>query len=171
MAISKKAEKSLLAHDEWTLVELTHKPALGTHDEDALRAARKRLRELEAKERDLSHAKRRIVRGKAEPRGGSFPGTQERPRQRKQVFAHAVRRVNDELGRRSAAASRRTIVDSQTRALEARRAAPKRRPANTRTASAGVNPVENTRPAKKVAGAKVGSVTKQTARSQAKKDG
>lgn len=171
MAISKKTEKSLLDHDEWTLVEQTHKPALATLEQDALEAARKRLRDLRAKERDLGHEKRRIARGKAEPRGGSFPGTYARPKQRKQVFAHALRRVNDELGRRSAAASRNRIVESQSRALAAKRAAPKRRPANTATASGGVTPVENPKRATKVPGAKVGSVTKQTARSQAKKDG
>lgn len=171
MAISKKTEKSLLAHEEWTLVESTHKPSLGTLDQAALEDARKRLRDLRTRERDLGHEKRRIARGKAEPRGGSFPGTYERPKQRKQVFAHALRRVNDELGRRSAIASRNRIVDSQTRALAAKRAAPKRRPANTATAAEGAAVVENKKRATKVPGAKVGSVTKQTARSQAKKDG
>lgn len=170
MAISRKTEKSLLAHDEWTLVESTHKPALGTLQQDELEAARKRLRDMRTKERDLGHEKRRIARGKAEPRGGSFPGTAERPKQRKQVFAHALRRVNDELGRRSAIASRNRIVDGQSRALAAKRAAPKRRPANTATAAKGAASIENKKRATKVAGAKVGSVTKQTARAQGKKD-
>ena len=113
MAISRKTEQSLLAHDEWTLVQTTHRPEIGTQDEEALRAARKRLRQLHSKERDLAHEKRRIARGKADARGGSFPGTQEHPRRRKQVFAHALRRVNDELGRRAATQSRQRIVDSQ----------------------------------------------------------
>ena len=171
MAISRKTEKSLLAHDEWTLVESTHKPSLGTLEQDALEAARKRLRELRAKERDFAHEKRRIARGKAEPRGGSFPGTQERPKQRKQVFSHALRRVNDELGRRRTVAARNRIVDSQTRALSAKRAAPSRRPANTPTAAKGAAKVENSKAKTKVPGAKVGSVTKQTAKAQARKDG
>ncbi|MCG2841721.1 hypothetical protein L6Q21_12085 [Sandaracinobacter sp. RS1-74] len=170
MAISKKTEKSLLDHEEWTLVESTHKPALGLLDEAGLQAARKRLRDLRAKERDLGHEKRRIARGKAEPRGGSFPGTYARPKQRKQVFAHALRRVNDELGRRDAVASRARIVDGQKRALAAKRATTKSRPANRPTARGGVNPVENPKRATKVPGAKIGSVTKRTARSQAKKD-
>jgi hypothetical protein len=171
MAISRKTEKSLLDHDEWTLVETTHKPSLATLEQAALQDAQKRLRGMRDKERDLSRTKRRVAKGRAEPRGSNFPGTYAKPAERKQVFAHALRRVNDELGRRSTLAARSRIVDSQTRALAAKRAAPSRRPANTATASGGVNPVVNKKAATKVAGAKVGSVTKQTARSQAKKDG
>lgn len=171
MSISTKTEKALLDHDEWTLVATTHKPSLATLEQDALQDAQKRLRGMRDKERDLSRTKRRVSKGTAEPRGGNFPGTYAKPAERKQVFAHALRRVNDELGRRKTAAARNRIVDSQTRALAAKRAAPKRTPANTATASKGVNPVENKKAATKVAGAKVGSVTKQTARSQAKKDG
>lgn len=171
MSISTKTEKSLLDHDEWTLVESTHKPSLGTLQQDALQDAQKRLRGMRDKERDLSRTKRRVAKGSAEPRGGSFPGTYAKPAERKQVFAHALRRVNDELGRRKTVAARNRIVDSQTKALAAKRAAPKRRPANTATASEGATKIENTKRSTKVAGAKVGSVTKQTARSQARKDG
>lgn len=171
MAISRKSEKSLLDHDEWTLVDSTHKPSLGTLSTEELQATRKRLRQMRDRERDLGHEKRRIARGKAEPRGGSFPGTYAGPKQRKQVFSHALRRVNDELGRRSATASRQRIVESQTRALKARRQAPSRRPANTATASQGVVNVENKKRSAKVSGAQIGSVTKQTARSQSRKDG
>ena len=59
---------------------------------------RVRLRQMRDKERALTRQKQREVRGKAEPRGGSFPDAQH-PLHRKQVFAAALKRVNKELGR------------------------------------------------------------------------
>lgn len=172
MAINRKAEQALLNHDDWTLVESTHRPALQALSDDDLAAARKRLRTLRDKQRDLGHEKRRVARGKAEPRGGSFPGTYEGPKRRKQVFAHALRRVNDEAGRRSAAASRAAIVESQHRALaKKRKATAASRPANTPAATSGKANTPNTKRATKVPGTKVGSVSQQTKKAQAKKDG
>jgi hypothetical protein len=171
MAMSKKSEKALLDHDEWTLFESTHLPALAQLDEEALAAARKRLRGLRDKERSLGYEKRRVARGKADERGGSFPGTYARPKQRKQVFAHALKRVNGESERRKAQASRTRIVESQQRALAAKRAAPSRRPANTATASTGPAAIENRKKATRVPGAKVGSVSQQGKKAQANRDG
>ena len=170
MAISAKQEKSLLNHDEWELVSGTHHPALHDRSAEDLQAARKRLREIHAKEQGFARHKRRVGKGTADARGGSFPGTAERPAQRKQVFAHAIRRVNSEIERRNARRSRDTIVSTQKKVLAKRRAAPSTRPANTPTAKKGPAKVENTKARTKVPGAKVGSVTKQTARAQGRKD-
>ncbi len=170
MAMSQKDEKSLLDHDEWTLVESTHHPRLHDLDRAALEAARKRLRDLRNKERDLSQHKARVVRGKADMRGGSFPGTAERPRRRKQVFAHALRRVNSEVDRRKARGSRDRIVESQRRALAMKRAAPSKRPANTATAGKGPAAIENRKKATRTPGAKVGSVSQQGKKAQARRD-
>ncbi len=171
MAMSKKSEKALLDHDEWVLVESTHLPALGQLDAEALADARKRLRTMRDKERTQGYEKRRVARGKAEERGGSSPGTYARPKQRKQVFSHALRRLNDEATRRKGRASRARIVESQQRALAAKRAAPSNRPANTATAAAGGVAIENKKARTKVSGAKVGSVSQGGKRAQAKKDG
>lgn len=170
MATCLKKEKSLLNQEEWELVSTTHHPALHNQSSDDLQAARKRLRDLRGKEGDLGNYKRRVTKGTAEPRGGSFPGTSERPRQRKQAFAHALRRVNSELDRRNARSSREKIVSSQKAALAAKRAAPRSRPANSKTAGKSPAKVVNTKSKTSVPGAKVGSVTKQTARAQGKKD-
>ena len=171
MSISSKRAKSLLSHEEWTLVEVTLRPKVAETPEADLRAAGRQLRGLHDKERDLSRTKRRVAKGRADPRGGSFPGTYARPAERTQVFAQALIRVNDEIVRREAAQARNEALDNQKRALAAKRAAPSRRPANTATAATGPASVENKKRATKVPGAKVGSVTKQTARSQARKDG
>ncbi|MFN3370129.1 MAG: hypothetical protein ACK4Z0_01210 [Sphingomonadaceae bacterium] len=171
MSISRATEKSLLDHEEWTLVERTHLPALKALSEAELSETGRRLRGLHDKQRDLARAKRRIARGKAEPRGGSFPGTEDRPRQRKQVFAQALKRVNGEFERRRAHVSRQQMIDAQRRVLEARAAGGSNRPANTRTARTGATPVENRKRTTRVPGAKVGSVSQATKRAQARKDG
>lgn len=171
MATCRKSEKSLLDHDEWTLVETTHLPALAALSDDELAAARKRLRDLRDKQRDLGHQTRRAARGKADARGASFPGTYARPKQKKQVFAHALRRLNDENTRREGRASRDAIVTSQRSALAKKRAAPSHRPANTATPSTGPSAVTNTKRATRTSGTKVGSVSQQGKRAQARKDG
>ncbi len=171
MSISRATEKSLLDHEEWTLVERTHLPAVKALSDEDLSETGRRLRSLHDKQRDLGHEKRRIARGKAEPRGGSFPGTYERPRQRKQVFAQALKRVNSEFERRRAHVSREQMIAAQRRVLDARRAAGDSRPANRPTARTGTAPVENPKRATRVPGAKVGSVSQATKKAQAKRDG
>lgn len=170
MSIAKKAEKALLDHDEWTLVETTHVPKLATLTPQDLAAARTRLRALGDKERSLAHQVRRASRGKAEQRGGSFPGTYQRPKERKQVFAQAVRRLNSEAERRDAIASREAIVAQQSALLAARRARPSRRPANTPTASEGTSAITSSRSTARITGKRVGSVSQQNKRTQAKRD-
>ena len=170
MTISVKSEKALLSHEEWELVSATHHPALGGWADADLQAARKRLRALHDKEQGFARHKRRVGKGSADPRGGSFPGTAERPAERKQVFAQAIRRLNSESTRRRDAAARELARENKKQALARRRAAAGSRPANTPTARKGPAKVENRKVSSKVAGAKVGSVTKQTARAQGKRD-
>jgi hypothetical protein len=171
MSIAQKRAKSLLSHEEWQLVEKTLRPSVTTVEERELREAGRGLRLLHDKERDLSRTKRRVAKGRADPRGGSFPGTYARPAERTQVFAQALIRVNDEIVRREARASRDAIVASQTKALAAKRAAPARRPANSATAATGPSAVTNAKRTTRVAPAKVGSVSQQGKRAQARKDG
>jgi hypothetical protein len=171
MSISSKRAKSLLNHEEWTLVELTLRPKVAEVAEEELRAAGRQLRGLHDRERDLSRANRRAARGKAEQRGGSFPGTYARPAERTQVFAQALIRVNDEIVRREGVAARAAMLDGQRRVLAAKRAAPSRRPANSRTEGAGATPKPSNRRSTTVPGAKVGSVSQQGKRAQAKRDG
>ncbi len=170
MTISVKSEKALLSHEEWELVAPTHHPALGRLADADLQATRKRLRELHDKEQGFARHKLRVGKGSAEARGGSFPGTAERPAERKQVFAQAVQRLNSEAERRRALAARTESMNSQKQALARRRAAVSSRPANKPTARKEPARVENPKGRTKVAGARVGSVTRQTARAQGKRD-
>ena len=99
MSVPCKFERSLLSHDEFETIRLTHHPAIYDVEPAELEALRSRVRKMRAKEQTLSRQKRREARGKREARGTSFPGTAERPLQRKQVFAAALKRINKELER------------------------------------------------------------------------
>src|ERR1700752_769838 len=99
MSIPCKFERSILSHDEYETVLRSHHPGIYDVGLDDLKALRRRLRDMRDRERTLAREKRREVRGKGKPRGGSFPGTAEHPLQRKQVLAAALKRVNKEIGR------------------------------------------------------------------------
>src|SRR5262249_29787653 len=99
MSMPCRFERSLLGHEEYETVRVTHHPAIYDLSFEELQTVLLRLRQLRDKERTLARQKQREVRGKAEPRGGSFPGTAERPLQRKQVFASAKKRASKELDR------------------------------------------------------------------------
>jgi hypothetical protein len=171
MSMSCKFERSLLGHEEHELVQVTHHPAIYEHDADALKALRVRLRELREKERTLSRQKQREHRGKAEPRGGSFPGTIDRPLLRKQVFAAALKRVNKELGRIAKLAARTAHVEAARRALALRRAAQfEPYPPAGQTANEGMRPLPSRRRRTSVAREKVGRVSQATKTAQAVRD-
>src|SRR4029077_569289 len=99
MSIPCKSERSVLSQGELEMVLGTHHPAIYALDGNELRALRVRLREQRSKTRTLARQKQREIRGKAERRGKSFPGTAEQPLRRKQVFANALKRVNKEINR------------------------------------------------------------------------
>jgi hypothetical protein len=123
MSVSCRFERSLLNHEENETIRATHHPAIYDHDVEALKALRVRLRQMRDKERTLTRQKQREVRGKAEPRGASFPGTPEQPLHRKQVFAAAMKRVNKELARIQKLEARTAHVEAARRALALHRAA------------------------------------------------
>jgi hypothetical protein len=171
MSLSCKFERSLLSHEEHEVVRLTHHPAIYDHDADALKGLRVRLRELRSKERTLTRQKQREGRGKAEPRGGSFPGTVDRPLHRKQVFAAALKRVNKELGRIEQVATRTAHVDAAWRALALHRAAQfAPYPPAGDTAHEGMQPLPSRRRRTSVAREKIGRVSQATKIAQAVRD-
>jgi len=171
MSVSCKFERSLLSHEEHEVVRLTHHPAIYDHDLDGLKALRVRLRELRSKERTLTRQKQRERRGKAEPRGGSFPGTVEKPLHRKQVFAAALKRVTKELSRMAKLAARTAHVEAARRALALRRAAQfAPHPPAGETAHEGMRPLPSRRRRTSVARAKIGEVSQATKVAQAARD-
>jgi hypothetical protein len=171
MSVSCKFERSLLSHEEHEVVRLTHHPAIYEHDADGLKALRVRLRELRSKERTLTRQKQRERRGKAEPRGGSFPGTVDRPLHRKQVFAAALKRVNKELARIAKLAARTAHMEAAWRALALHRAAQfAPYPPSGDTAHNGMQPLPSRRRRTSVAREKIGRVSQATKIAQAVRD-
>lgn len=112
MSLPCKFERSILSHEEYETIRLTHHPAIYDVEATELQAMRPRLRKMRDKERTLSRQKRRETRRKGEARGASFPGTTEYPSQRRQVFAAALKRVNNELRRLHNLAARTAHVEA-----------------------------------------------------------
>jgi hypothetical protein len=164
-------ERGLLSHEENEVVRLTHHPEIYNLDLDGLKALRDRLRGLRNKERTLARQKQREHRGKAEPRGGSFPGTLEQPLRRKQAFAAALKRVNKELGRIAKLAARTAHVEAARLALALRRAAQfAPYPPAGDTAHEGMRPLPSRRRRTSVARAEIGRILQATKIAQAVRD-
>lgn len=171
MSLSCKFERSLLNHDEHEAIRLTHHPAIYDVEPTELAAMQSRLRKMHDRERTLSRQKRREVRGKSEARGASFPGTAERPSQRKRVFAAALKRVNGELRRLHNLEARTAHVDAARKALALHRAANfKSYPTVEPTVSEGMAPRPSMRRKRHVTGARIGSVSQATKIAQAIRD-
>ncbi|MBR0899791.1 hypothetical protein JQ616_32970 [Bradyrhizobium tropiciagri] len=171
MSVACKFERSILSHEEYETIRLTHHPAIYDVEVAELEAMRPRLRQMRAKERTVSRHKQRESRGKAEPRGASFPGTAAHASERKQVFAAALKRVNTELKRQHNLAARTAHVEAARKALALHRAADfATRPAAGPTASDGMASKPSERRRKIIAGAKIGRISQATKVAQAVRD-
>ncbi len=171
MSASCKFEQSLLGHDEFETIRVTHHPGIYDLTNTDLRDIQVKLRKMRDRERTLARQKRREVRGKADPRGGSFPGTAEKPQQRKQIFSAALKRVNKELKRQRMLEARATNVEAARRVLALRRAENfVHHPAAGDTSNGGVRPLPNRRRRTKVPPAKIGSISQTTKVAQAVRD-
>jgi hypothetical protein len=171
MAIPSKSERSLLSHEEYDAIRGSHHPEIYALDLAGLRALQGRLRQMRDKERTLTRQKQRERRGKAEPRGGSFPGTAEHPLQRKQVFAGALKRVNKEAARIRKLEALAANIDAARRALTLRRAANfETYPAAGDTANDGMRPQPSQRRRTKVPPKQIGSISQATKVAQARRD-
>ena len=171
MSIPCKFERSILSHDEYDVISRSHHPAIYDAGLDDLKALRQRLRDMRNKESTLARAKRREARGKGTPRGGTFPGIAERPLQRKQVFAAALKRVNREIDRMQKLEVRTAHIEAARRALAMRRAAqfPPRPPAGD-APSEGMRAQPSQRRRTRVPPATIGRVSQATKNAQAVRD-
>jgi hypothetical protein len=171
MSVPCKFERSLLSHDEYEAVRITHHPAIYDLAGPQLRATKLRLRTMRDKERTLARQKRREMRGKAEARGGSFPGTAERPWQRKQVFGSALKRVNKEISRLRTLETHVAHVEAAHRALALRRASKFiHHPATGDTPREGMQALPSRRRRTRFPPAKIGSISQATKDAQARRD-
>jgi hypothetical protein len=171
MSVPCKFERSLLSHEEYEAIRLTHHPAIYDVEVAELEAMRPRLRKMRDKERTLGRQKQRETRGKADARGASFPGTAEHASERKQVFAAALKRLNKELTRLRKVSARTANVEAARKALALHRAANFiTYPPAGATANEGMVPKASTRRKKIITGAKIGRVSQATKVAQAVRD-
>jgi hypothetical protein len=171
MSVPCKFERSLLSHEEYETIRLTHHPAIYDVETAELEAMRPRLRKMRDKERTQGRHKRREQRGKGEARGASHPGTAAHASERKQVFAAALKRVNAEVRRLHNLAARTANVEAARKALALHRAANfMTYPAAGATASQGMAPNPSTRRRRIITGATIGRVSQSTRVAQAARD-
>jgi hypothetical protein len=171
MAIPCRSERSQLNHEEAELIRVTHHPTIYGLPPDELRALKLRLRGQRDKAQALARQKRREERGKAEPRGKSFPGTAEQPQRRKQIFVAALKRVNKELDRLRKLEARTAHVDAARTALAQYRLAKfVHHPPADATPRGGMQPHASVRRRRIVPPSKIGSISQATRVAQAIRD-
>jgi hypothetical protein len=171
MARSIKEERRLLSADELILVEKTHQPGLSLLSNHDLAELRKLVRERRDRAQHIAARQRRELRGKAAPKGARPATSDVGTREKRDVLAAAVRRLNKEIARREAQAAREELIDSAKRALELRRAAEANtvRPSPGRPANEGIEPKDA--PAYSLRDpAKIGAISQHNKTMQAKRD-
>lgn len=98
MGIPIAAERRLLSEDELGPVARSHYPEVESLSRDQLIELARWLRGRRARARDIVRDRRRVRRGKADPRNPATETPSERGlAAKKQVFSHSLRRVNSRL--------------------------------------------------------------------------
>jgi len=172
MHVTCKAERSLFDFEEFDVLRASHHPAIYALDRAELVALRDRLRHLRDRERSLARHKQREARGKADPRGASFPGTVETPYRRKLALTAALRRVGKELTRQASLEARVANAEAARRAFALHRASKfVHHPAPSATAAPDVSSIPSRRRRHQVAPWHIGRVSQHTKARQAARDG
>lgn len=171
MGVGIAAERRLLSEEEYGWVARSHYPGLRDLGHEDLLGLARWLRERRSRARDIVRGRRRVRRGKAEPRGAAQEAPSERGlAAKKQVFARALRRVNARIERLQAEARRARATANLRGALERRRNAPVHHPGPGRTAGEGMRPVENQEDTVGVDPREVGRVSQAVRDAQARRD-
>lgn len=171
MSFSRKDALALLNHEEYEAVKSAHHPAIYSLDKDGLRNLALRLEAYRDKAQTFTRQKRREIKGTSDTRGKSFPGTADHPAKRKQVFAQALKIVKKERVRIHHLEAKATHVEAAHRALALHRASKfSHHPTAEPTASSGQKDKGGSPKRRRTPGAKIGTIMKANARSQAKRD-
>lgn len=171
MGVEIAAERKLLTEDEYDPVARSHHPAVQGLARDELVELARWLRSRRARARDIVRERRRVRRGKAEPRGAAAEPPSERGLSaKKQVFARALRRVNGRIERLRAEEKRERAVANLREALERKRAAPVHHPSPGRTADEGMRPKDNQEPTVQADPREIGRVSQFVRDAQARRD-
>lgn len=177
MAITKKQELRALSADERELLDMSGARAVKALTVTQLSSLVKRLRTKRDRARTVADRQRREMRGKARARGATPVTADDGSQMKLAVLTAALARLDTETARRGKVKAKASMVASAKKALAQKQ---KAKPAKTRSASKtasktapksvskvgkGRVPVQN-----HVPGSVRGSVRKQGARAQAKRD-
>jgi len=164
-------ERRLLAADEIDQVVRSHYPELDGLDHGELRDLARWLRSQHGRMRDTLRERRRIHRGKAEPRGSATESAGERSMaEKKQVFARGLKRVNGRLAHLRSEARRMRASAALGEALARRGQAAIHHPAAGETSREGMRALPSMRRPGIVNPARVGSVSQAGRNAQAARD-
>ncbi|MDI3308651.1 MAG: hypothetical protein QJR07_16295 [Acetobacteraceae bacterium] len=172
MSVAYPSERRLLAEAEIEPIQHSHFPLLeGLPREELLELARW-LRSRRTRARDLLREQRRVSRGKAEPRGTAppAPGGERGLAAKKQVFSHALKRVNARLGAVLAEEHRARRLAALCKALERRRDQTAQHPDAGRTPRRGPPSLPSRAPRPTIHGARIGSTSQAGRVAQAQRD-
>jgi hypothetical protein len=165
------SERRLLSQSEYQRVAQSHYPLLGSLPHEEALALARWLREERARLRDILRARRRARRGKKDGAGITAAETSERGlAAKKQVFAHAIRRVNARLERFRTEARKKLVRDNMQAALRRRRAARVHHPASGFAASKGMRDLPSTRRTVETDPREIGRVSQFVRGAQARRD-
>jgi len=163
-------ERRLLSGAEFRAVEPTHHPQLKSLTRDKLGAVAKAVRAYHDKARDLLHQHKRAARGKPGPTAARSAHGKDTVATKQKVFADALKRVAARMAVLDAEARRNRTTALLKDALARKKANAAGRPASGRTASKGMQATPSGKRRTRVNPGKVGSVSKQTRRAQARRD-
>lgn len=171
MSTSIADERRLLTNDEYAPVARSHYPAVAELGRDELLELARWLRDRRAALRRQVEQHRRAHRGKAEPRAGATEAAADRGLAgKKQVFARALKRVNNRLDHLLGAEKRAAMRAGHETALARLKAARRHHPSAGRHAGKGAAAIENRKGASVIEGATIGSVSQAGRVAQARKD-
>lgn len=165
------AERRLLAEDEIGQVIRSHYPELEGLQREELVGLARWLRSQHGRIRDTLRDRRRIHRGKAEPRGSATESAGERSMaEKKQAFARGLKRVNARLGLLRAEEKRARAAAALREALARRGQAAIHHPEAGATARGGMRALPSRRRRGIVSGGRIGSVSQAGRDAQAARD-
>jgi hypothetical protein len=170
MSTSIADERRLLAADEYEPIARSHYPSLASLQREELLDLVRWLRDQRG--RFKGQIRRRVRRAKADVRNEATekPASERGFAAKKQVFARALKRVNNQLDRVLAADKRAAMLAGMQAALERKRRAPRHHPSSGRRARGGVQPIENPKGDDIVQPSTIGSISQAGRVAQARRD-
>ncbi len=171
MGVPIAAERRLLSENEYDFVLRSHYPHLEGLPRDELVELARWLRSQRARARDIVRHRRRVRRGKSDPRNAAAETASERGlAAKKQVFSRSLKRVNARLHHLLTEEKHARNMTRLNAALKRRRNAPVHHPAAGRRARKGMRPVTNPKADRIMEPAEIGRVSQAVRDAQSRRD-